>query len=298
MTTESINAARAASPTAIVAAIRSASQETGSDFDYLLSIAQRESNLDNTAKSKGSSAAGLFQFIDQTWLSLVKRYGKDHGLGHYADAISRTETGRLVVGSPETKSAILALREDPEISALMAGEAVAATKQSLECALGRSVCAGELYAAHFLGEGGARKLITLNEQQAHARADLAFPGASKANRNIFYHPDGRAKTIGEVHAWAVGDKATSPAPAQQLMTIAVSEAPRAPRNAPATSAPSRVARDEADSFGLTIRGQRLVFARDSAPPATTLPRAPLSLTAGVLEILSALAVPARASRQG
>src|SRR6185503_12551951 len=141
MTTESINAARAASPTAIVAAIRSASQETGSDFDYLLSIAQRESNLDNTAKSKGSSATGLFQFIDQTWLSLIKRYGKDHGLGHYADAISRTESGRLVVGSAETKSAILALRENPEISALMAGEAVAATKQSLECALGRSVCA-------------------------------------------------------------------------------------------------------------------------------------------------------------
>jgi len=298
MTTESINAARAANPTAIVAAIRSASQQTGSDFDYLLSIAQRESNLDNTAKSKGSSAAGLFQFIDQTWLSLIKRYGKDHGLGHYADAISRTETGRLVVGSPETKSAILALREDPEISALMAGEAVAATKQSLECALGRSVCAGELYAAHFLGEGGARKLITLNEQQAHARADLAFPEASKANRNVFYHADGRAKTIGEVHAWAVRDQPTSPAPAQQLMTIAASEAPRAPRNAPATNAPSRVARDEADSFGLTIRGQRLVFARDSAPPAAALPRAPLSLTAGVLEILSALAVPARASRQG
>ena len=79
----------------------------------------------------------------------------DHGLGHYADAISRTESGRLVVGSPETKSAILALREDPKISALMAGEAAVATKQSLECALGREVCAGELYAAHFLGESGA-----------------------------------------------------------------------------------------------------------------------------------------------
>src|SRR5262245_49953814 len=115
MTTESISAARAASPTAILAAIKSASQETGSDFDYLLNIAQRESNLDNTAKSKGSSATGLFQFIDQTWLSLVKRYGQDHGLGGYAEAISRTESGRLVVGSPEMKSAILALREDPKI---------------------------------------------------------------------------------------------------------------------------------------------------------------------------------------
>src|SRR5262245_6755798 len=131
MTTESMSAARAASPGIILAAIKSASHETGSDFDYLVSIAQRESNLDNTAKSRGSSAAGLFQFIDQTWLSLVKRYGKDHGLDHYADAISKTESGRLVIDSPEMKSAILALREDPKISALMAGEAAAATRQSL-----------------------------------------------------------------------------------------------------------------------------------------------------------------------
>src|SRR5262245_36270112 len=173
MTTENLSAIPAANPTTVLAAIKSASRKTGSDFDYLLSIAQRESNLDNTAKSRSSSATGLFQFIDQTWLSLVKRYGKDHGLGDYADAISRTESGRLVVGSPEMKSAILALRQDPEISALMAGEAAAATKQSLECALGRAVCAGELYAAHFLGEGAARRLIALNEQCAGDRADVA-----------------------------------------------------------------------------------------------------------------------------
>ena len=298
MTTEIMSAAHTASPNAVLAAIKSASQATGSDFDYLLSIARRESNLDNTAKSKGSSATGLFQFIDQTWLSLIKRYGKDHGLGDYADAISRTESGRFVVGSQETKSAILALREDPKISALMAGEAAVATKQSLECALGRSVCAGELYAAHFLGEGGAKRLIALNEQQAGARADLAFPEASKANRNVFYHADGRAKTIGEVHAWAVGDKGTSPAPAQPSVMIAASEAPHAPRNmTPASNATGITRGDAADSFGLTVRGSRLVLAADGGPFPATLPRSPLSLTAGVLEILSALAVPARASRQ-
>ena len=299
MTTEILSAARAASPLEVLAAIKSASRETGSDFAYLLATAQRESNLDNTAKSRGSSATGLFQFIDQTWLSLIKRYGGEHGLGHYADAISRTESGRLVVGKPEIKSAILALREDPEISALMAGEAAAATRQSLECALGRSVCAGELYAAHFFGERGARKLITLNEQQAHARADLAFPEAAKANRNVFYHADGRAKTIGEVHAWAVGDNTTPPAPAQPSMMIAASEAPRPSRSAPAMNSSMHVVRDEAPiSLGPPVRGSRLVLAADGAPFPTALPRSPLSLTAGILEIFSALAVPARASRQG
>jgi hypothetical protein len=181
----------------------------------------------------------------------------------------------------------------------MAGEAAAATRQSLECALGRSVCAGELYAAHFFGERGARKLITLNERQAHARADLAFPEAAIANRNVFYHADGRAKTIGEVHAWAVGDNTTPPAPAQPSMMIAASDAPRPSRNAPAMNSSIHVVRDEAPvSLGPPVRGSRLVLAADGAPFPTTLPRSPLSLTAGILEILSALAVPARASRQG
>jgi len=300
MTTEMLSAARAASPLDVLAAIKAASRETGSDFSYLLATAQRESNLDSTAKSKSSSAAGLFQFIDQTWLSLIKRHGAEHGLGQYADAISRTESGRFVVASPETKSAILALRQDPEISALMAGEAAAATKQSLECALGRTVCAGELYAAHFLGEGSARRLIGLNEQNPGARADLAFPEAAKANRNVFYHSDGRAKTIGEVHAWAMGEPAVSPAPAQQTRQVASSEAPRSSHSAPVSTASTRAARDQVDDqFGIAIRGSRFVFTGDTSPSvATGLPRSPVSLSAGLLDIFAAaLAAPSLARRQ-
>ncbi len=300
MTTEMLSAARAASPLEVLAAIKSASRETGSDFTYLLATAQRESNLDNTAKSKGSSATGLFQFIDQTWLSLIKRYGGEHGLGHYADAISRTESGRLVVGTPETKSAILALREDPEISALMAGEAAAATKQSLECALGRAVCAGELYAAHFLGERGAKRLIALNEQHSGARADLAFPEAAKANRNVFYHADGRAKTVGEVHAWAMGEHPASPAPVQQPQLAVASEAPRASNGTPASTVPARLVRAETDDqFGIAIRGSRFVFTGDTTPSdAPVLPRSPLNLSAGLLDIFAAaFAAPSLARRQ-
>ena len=294
MTTEVLSAARTASPSEVLAAIKSASRETGSDFGYLLAIAQRESNLDNTAKSKSSSATGLFQFIDQTWLSLIKRYGGEHGLGGYADAISRTESDRMVVGSPEAKSAILALRNDPKISARMAGEAAAAAKQSLECAFGREVCSGELYAAHFLGERGAKRLIALNEQQSGARADLAFPDAAKANRNVFYHADGRAKTVGEVHAWAMGEHPSS-LPVQETQLTVASAAPHS------STALGRTVREEADDqFGITVRGSRFVFANDARPSnVSALPRSPLDLSAGLLDIFAAaFGAPSLARRQG
>ena len=162
--------------TDVLAALRNASRKTGLDFDYLLHTAMRESSLDVQAKSKTSSASGLFQFVEQTWLGLVKRFGERYGLGSLANSIQQSEDGRFAVGSAETKSAILALRQDPEVSALMAGEAAKQTKQSLECALGREVCGGELYAALFFGPTGARHLIELKERNPDGRADLAFCG--------------------------------------------------------------------------------------------------------------------------
>src|SRR5580765_5236075 len=203
MTVDASIAPFAAGHSDVLAALHSASAKTGTDFGYLLATAMRESNLDTQAKSKASSATGLFQFVDQTWLSLVKRYGERHGLSDYAAAIRKTDAGGYSVASHATKSAILALRKDPELSALMAGEAAKETRQSLECSLGRDVCGGELYAAHFLGEGGARRLIALNEKNPDAAADVAFPLAARSNRSAFYHSDGTAKTVGELYDWIV-----------------------------------------------------------------------------------------------
>src|SRR5262249_16119131 len=153
----------------VLVALKSASTKTGSDFDYLLSTAMRESGLDSQAKSKTSSASGLFQFIEQTWFGLIKRYGDGHGLADLPSAIRDTGRAHYEVTSGDTKSAILALRQDPKVSALIAAEPAKETRRSLECKLGRSVCSGELYAAHFLGEGGARQLIELNVSNPDAR---------------------------------------------------------------------------------------------------------------------------------
>lgn len=211
------NAAISSGPSGIVAALKSAAAQTGSDFHYLLDTAMRESGLKSDAKSSTSSATGLFQFIDQTWLGLIKQHGAKYGLGSYAAAISQCADGRFHADNLADRQAILALRNDPQTAALMEGEYASQTKSTLEASLGRGVCNGELYAAHFLGPGAACKLIRMSDSNPSANAASAFPEAAQANRNVFYHRDGTPKTVGEVHDWALkqgGAIAKSAAPAK------------------------------------------------------------------------------------
>src|SRR5215470_9264450 len=107
---------------AIIGALQRAAQATGADFDYMLGIATRESGLKPSAKAGTSSASGLFQFIDQSWLGVVKQFGAKHGLGSFADAITRGADGRFHTATSADRSAILALRNNPTVAALMEGE--------------------------------------------------------------------------------------------------------------------------------------------------------------------------------
>lgn len=181
---------KAASSVATVAyAIERASARTGADFDYLMKTAARESSLNPDAKAGTSSAAGLFQFIDQTWLGMIKEHGAEHGLDKYADQISQTKSGRYVVADRQIRREILALRYDPEISATMAGEFTQDSADMLRGSLGREPTGGELYAAHFLGPGGALDLIKAAQSGEPSAASI-FPDAARANRSIFYGKGG------------------------------------------------------------------------------------------------------------
>ena len=105
---------RAQSP--VVDAIKQGSEQTGTDFGYLLQTAQRESSLDPNAKAKSSSASGLYQFIEQTWLGLIKSKGAEHGLAPQAQAITQTQQGRYDVPDPAARQQILQLRNEGRIS--------------------------------------------------------------------------------------------------------------------------------------------------------------------------------------
>jgi hypothetical protein len=182
----------------VVSAIREGAERTGTGFDYLLKTAQRESALAPDAKAKSSSATGLFQFIEQTWLAMVKQEGPKQGMQAYADAISESG-GRLTVSDPAMRDKILQLRNDPQVSAVMAGALTQRNRDQLAGALGRQPQAGELYMAHVLGARGAADLIRAAASDPARIAARDFPEAAAANRGIFYDKAGRARSVQEVY---------------------------------------------------------------------------------------------------
>lgn len=170
---------------AVTGLIEKAAHATGVDFSYLLATAKRESGLNPNARAKTSSAEGLFQFIDQTWLATLKSAGARHGYGAYANAISRRPDGRYRVDEA-MQQAVMGLKFDPTANAKMAGELTRAHATYLQGKLGREVSQGELYVAHFLGPEGANRLISSAQQTPHLAASSLFPAQAKANRAIFY----------------------------------------------------------------------------------------------------------------
>lgn len=186
-------------PANIASAIRSASKSTGTDFGYLLNTAARESNFKETAKAGTSSAAGLFQFLENTWLKTVKEEGPRFGLGDYASRIFKARTGRYYVPYPKQRQEILKLRHDPQVAAVMAGALTQKNAEYVGARIGRAPTQGELYIAHFLGPDGASRFIELAETRPNARAAKQFPLAARANPSIFYEGR-RARSVGEVYA--------------------------------------------------------------------------------------------------
>ena len=136
---------------AVGAAIERASRATGVDFGFMMRPAGRESSYNPTAKARGSSAAGLFQFVEQTWLGALKKHGAKHGYSAFADLIHTSAAGRLAVPSCDAHKAVMALRLDPKASSLMAGELASDNAAYLRGRVGREPTSGELYVAHFLG---------------------------------------------------------------------------------------------------------------------------------------------------
>ena len=171
-------------PHNILNAIGKASESSGVDFSYLVNQAAAESSFNPNAKAKTSSATGLYQFIDSTWLSMVERYGDEYGI----------ETTGL------SDREILNMRKDPEAASFMAAAFASENERFLNTNWNGNVGSTELYLAHFMGASGAASFLNArNENPIQNAADL-FPRAARANRNVFFDKaTGEPRTLEQVY---------------------------------------------------------------------------------------------------
>lgn len=178
--------------TRVQAAIARAAAATGVDFQYLMAQAKLESSLDPGARAGTSSAAGLYQFTQGTWLQTLDRHAERHGLDWVGAAI---DGGRVADSS--MRAQIMSLRYDADTSAMMAAELAADNRTELTSVLGREPDASELYLAHFLGIAGAGQFLSALDADPLQSAAAILPKAAAANRSIFYQ-GGVPRSVGGV----------------------------------------------------------------------------------------------------
>jgi hypothetical protein len=173
----------ARAPATIVNAIKTASAKTGVSFTYLMEKAAAESNFNPTVKAKTSSATGLFQFIESTWMDMVNRHGDKYG-----------------IDTSQSRKDLLNLRKDPSIASFMAAEFASDNANYLKQTVGNDVGNTELYFAHFMGAGGASAFLSQHKKNPLSIGADLFPAAARANKNVFYDSKtGQPKTLEQIY---------------------------------------------------------------------------------------------------
>jgi hypothetical protein len=285
---------------AVTGAIRQAAQATGTSFQYLLATAQVESGLNPQAGAATSSARGLFQFIDQTWLATIKQSGAALGYGQYAAAITQTASGHYQVSDPAMRSEILKLRNDPTANAVMAGAFTQANAAVLSAKLGRSPSEGELYIAHFMGVGGAARLISSAATDPTGSAASLFPIAARANTGIFYdRSTGQPRTLAEVRNTLTAryDVAARAHPSSSAVAQA-DMPPSAVQAAVSRTAAAAAASNSARAIPFSHSVRTIPIVPSSAATAAATPvAAAVPDTAGMTNAFAAAAPPARVEQE-
>ena len=126
---------------------------------------------------------------------MVKTNGAQYGLDQYAAHISVDSNGVAHANDSKWRSAILAMRNDPTVSAEMAGELNKQNMDSLKADVGGKIGPTELYLAHFLGAGGASDFLNEMRSNPNAKAASVLPDAAAANPSVFYDKSGAARSM-------------------------------------------------------------------------------------------------------
>ena len=176
----------------LVEKIVRASRATSVDPVLLMAIADKESSFKTEVQAQTSSASGLYQFIEKTWLGVVREFGPQYGLEKEAVLLAAGDAGVA------QRTRILALRRDPYLSAVLAAEMLKRDSLRIARRIGRNLTGGEVYLVHFLGPDGAERMIDEVTHKPDTVAATLLPRPAAANKPIFYGAGSKSLSVAEV----------------------------------------------------------------------------------------------------
>lgn len=143
-----------------------------------------ESNGDPNAKNKRSSATGSGQFLDETWLEMIRKHRRD-----------------LFQGRSEKE--ILELRRDPELARAITTRLVEQNAAMLKKRR-LPITPGTLYLAHFAGPAGAVAVLSVSENTdaASLMASADATGRTTREKLVNANPFLKELTVGDLKNWA------------------------------------------------------------------------------------------------
>jgi len=186
-------------PPAVMNAIQAAAHDSGVDADLLAAVAWRESRFDPKARNRSSSAKGLLQFTNATWLQMIRDYGSEYNEAGYANAIRKSKAGALVVSGSHVRTAILKLRSDPVLSAKLAAENMRRERVALQDSVGRGVVPADLYLLHVLGPTGTIRFLNAVSQRPSEPSTKVIDWKVLRNAGLLARDD-RAMTTSDTYA--------------------------------------------------------------------------------------------------
>lgn len=201
--------------------IMAAAKMVGVDGKLMAAMAAVESGFDYTVKAGKSSATGLFQFIKGTWDAMLKRHGPKYGI------------------DPNTPAT------DPRANALMGAEYLKESVNTLDGKIGRPLTDTDIYMAHFLGPGGAKKFLTADQ---NGIASTMMPDAAASNPSIFYDKNRSPRSFAQIYQ-LMNDRMRNKATG-----FGINDGGEAMVSAPATAiptAPTSAAKVSPNSLGVT-----------------------------------------------
>lgn len=148
-----------------------AERKTGTSAELLTALLSVESTMGHNTVNRHSSARGVMQYTSKTWRADLKKYHKQLGLSANASVTN------------------------PRAAILVTAAALADNKVYLQRKTGRTISNGDLYMTHFVGLGGAEKIL---RGESTTRVSKLVTVHKKNGKR--YHVKGKVATVAQFRA--------------------------------------------------------------------------------------------------